>query len=162
MSSFSSLIPSTTAGNGTDPFGTNSNSAAQTAAIDAQNQAIDRRNELIAAQQAQQDQQQHNLLEQQQATARAQMGAWGTGGDGGSSDAILQGMTQRAADTIAANDQVASLKMSPNLLTAGSSNPLVNGMGVFQSFYGGSGSDGAASYGGSGYDGSSSALSALD
>ena len=138
MSSFDSIIPLATAATGA--FST---SNAQTAAIDAQNQAITQRNELVAAQQAAQDQQQRNLLEQQQATARAQMGAWGTGGDGGSSDAILQGMAQRSADTIAANDQVASLKMQNpvDLLTA--NDPLSGGMGVFQSFY--DGADGALS-----------------
>jgi hypothetical protein len=141
MSGFQSLIPLATAGSGaSDIASALGGNTAQSATIDAQNQDIAQRNALVAAQQAQQDQQQRNLLEQQQATARAQMGAWGTGGDGGSADAILQGMAQRSADSIAANDQLASLRMrNPvNLLSSGSSNGLADGLSVFQSFYGGS------------------------
>lgn len=140
MSGYESFIPMAISAAGSMSSAFNK-SDSQTAAIDAQNQEIDRRNQLIAAQQAQQDQQQRNLLDQQQASARAQMGAWGTGGDGGSADAILEGMAQRSADSIAGGDQVAALKIQnrANLLTSGSSDTLGNGLGVFQSFYGGSG-----------------------
>lgn len=135
MSGFESIIPLAASAASTIAGGVVKNSA-QSAAAEEQVRALDRRNQLVAAQQSQQAQQQRNLLEQQQATARARMGAWGVGNDGGSADAILQGMAQRTAESIAGNDQLASLKMQnrANLLTSGSGSG--NGLGVFQSFYG--------------------------
>ncbi|TAN65371.1 MAG: hypothetical protein EPN20_07670 [Magnetospirillum sp.] len=139
MSGFETIVPMALAGAST-VAGVASRNSAQGAAAEAQAQAAERRNQLIAAQQASQDQQQRNLLEQQQATARAQMGAWGVGGDGGSADAILQGMAQRTADSIGRGDQLAAMKIQnrTNLLTSGSGgNPVSDGLSVFQSFYGG-------------------------
>ncbi|MDO8608514.1 MAG: hypothetical protein Q7R40_18435 [Phaeospirillum sp.] len=134
MSSYASLIP-TAIGAGSAV----SSSMDRSASLAAQNQEINRRNQLIAAQQVQQAQQKRNLLDQQQASARAQMGVWGTGGDGGSAAAILQGMAQRTADSIAGDDQVSALKMQKgaNLLTSGSNSAAAGGLGVFQSFYDG-------------------------
>jgi hypothetical protein len=139
MSGFESIIP-LAATAASSIMSSVSKSDAQSAAVDAQNQATTQRNQLIATQQAQQDEQQRNLLDQQQATARAQMGAWGTAGDGGgSADAILAGMAQRTADSIANGDQMAGLRQSrANLLTADNNTSLIpNGLNVFQSFYGG-------------------------
>ena len=141
MSGFESVIPlaATAASSVVSSASTNN------AATEAQNAATNQRNQLIATQQAQQDEQQRNLLDQQQATARAQMGAWGTAGDGGgSADAILSGMAQRSADSIASGDQVAALRQSrATLLTSDSNNPHgADGLNVFQSFYGGGGGGG--------------------
>jgi phosphotransacetylase len=141
MSGFESFIPMAATA-ASSLMSTSSKADSQNAAITAQNDATNQRNQMIATQQAQQDQQQRNLLEQQQATARAQMGAWGTAGDGGgSADAILAGMAQRTADSIANGDQMVGLRQNhSNLLSSNSSNPLVpNGLDVFQSFYGSGG-----------------------
>ena len=143
MSGFESILPmaATAASSMTSAITKNDS---QNAAIAAQNDAINQRNQMIATQQAQQDQQQRNLLDQQQATARAQMGAWGTAGDGGgSADAILAGMAQRTADSIAMGDQMVGLRQNhTNLLTSSSSNPLApGGLDVFQSFYGSGGNN---------------------
>lgn len=110
---------------------------------EARNQAVERDNQVIATQQAEQERQRRNLLDQQQATARAQMGAWGVGGDGGSADAILDGMAQATAGTIAAEGRTARLRMERNrgrARTGGGTNlldGLGDGLSIFQSFYGG-------------------------
>lgn len=145
MSSFENLIPTVmnAAGSAT---GSLTGGNAQSADAEAQSQAVERSNQLIAAQQAQQERQQRNLLEQQQASARAQMGAWGSG-SGGSSDAILEGMALNTAEAIAANDQMAQVKLQRNrdTISRSSSSNLLdseamsNGLSIFQSFYGGMG-----------------------
>ncbi len=141
MSGFSSIIPlaSSMAGSALGAARSANSQAVAQAQLDAQNQAIDRQNQLLATQQAQQDQQQLTLLNQQEAAARAQMGAAGTGAGGGSADAILQGMAQRAADTIGYIDQGAALRTSPrraNLLDSANTLQWANGgLGVFNSFY---------------------------
>ncbi|OAN50145.1 hypothetical protein A6A04_01675 [Paramagnetospirillum marisnigri] len=110
----------------------------------AVNNQIVRRNQMIAAQQDRQARQQRDLLDKQQASARAQMGAWGVGGGGGSADAILEGMAQRSAETIAADDALAQFKMERNTARAGQGSgsnlldsAMGNGMKVFQSFFDG-------------------------
>ncbi|WP_239988471.1 hypothetical protein [Paramagnetospirillum kuznetsovii] len=145
MGGFAAFIPMAVAAASSIASSVQKDNAASDAA-DAQDQAVERRNQMIAAQQEQQEKQQRDLLDQQQATARAQMGAWGVGGDGGSSDAILQGMAQNAADSINAGNQLAQFRMDRNSLGGSSArgssnlldpNMLNNGLSVFQSFYGG-------------------------
>jgi len=139
MGGFESIIP-TAINAATSVLQQNSSQNAAQAQVDAQNQAITRQNQLLAAQQAQQDQQQQQLLAENQATARAQAGASGVGSDGGSADAILQGMAQRTASNIGYNDQTTALRMlAPKTsLLDEAGNALgwaKNGLGVFTSFY---------------------------
>jgi hypothetical protein len=114
------------------------------AAAQAQYQAADQRNQLVAAQQAQEEKRQRNLLAQQQAAVRARMGAWGTGGGGGSADALLQGMAQQTAESLAESAGLAALKRPArrqSLLDDGAGDALDmvgQGLNVFKSFYGGS------------------------
>lgn len=116
-------------------------SSAQQSAAEAQAEAQAQQNQLILQRQAQEDENQRNLLEQAAATQRARTGAMGVDG-GGSADAILAGMADNTADNIAAGDQSAQLRLRPvrsqdNLLSSAGLGR--SGLSVFSSFYDGLG-----------------------
>lgn len=138
MSGFEAMIPIAVTAAST-VAGAVGKSAADTAAA-TQAEAQARQNQLILQRQAAEAQQQRDLLAKASATQRARMGALGLGGSGGSADAILAGMSQDTAESIAASGQAAQFKLrgstpgsGTNLLdaaTAGNS-----GLSVFKSFY---------------------------
>lgn len=137
MSGFETIVPMVSAGMG---MATSIGSAYQAQnAASAQTEAITRQNQLILQRQAQEDQNQRNLLEQAASTQRARMGAQGMDGNGGSADAILAGMAENTANSVAAGDTSALLKLRPtpsgdNLLSAAGGIGR-SGLSVFSSFY---------------------------
>ncbi|CAA7613092.1 conserved hypothetical protein [Candidatus Terasakiella magnetica] len=140
MSGFEQFIPLATSMAGTVMKTSQKSDAAQ-AALDAQAEDAARQTQLLQMQQAQRDEQQSNLLDQAAASERAQMAAMGIGGDGGSADAIIGGLTEQTANRIAANDRMTALRVPvvrPNLLgrKADSLAPVTEGLNVMTSFFG--------------------------
>lgn len=112
------------------------------AAAQAQSAAVDRQNQAIIQQQAADEKRQRDLLEKATATQRARMGASAAGGSGGSADAILAGMSQDTAESIAESAQLAQNRLKSYRGAGGSSGNLLDtagsqGLSVFKSFYGG-------------------------
>lgn len=141
MSGFEAMIPmaatvaSTAAG-----IAGRSAAAEQAAAAQADAQA--RQNQLILQRQAADEQQQRDLLAKATATQRAKMGALGVDGSGGSADAILAGMSQDTAESIASSAQAAQLRLRGSSSASGSGPSLLDaatagksGLSVFRTFY---------------------------
>jgi hypothetical protein len=141
MSGFEAIIPMAVTAAST-VAGAASRSAAAEQAAAAQADAQARQNQLILQRQAADQQQQRDLLAKASATQRARMGALGMDGSGGSADAILAGMSQDTADSIAASAQAAQLKLRGSSAGSSSGSNLLDaatagqsGLSVFKSFY---------------------------
>lgn len=135
MSGFEAVIPAVTtlAGSMIGQSQAADSSAAQAAAIERQNQVVE-------AQRAQQEKERQSLLDRQTATARARLAASGAGGDPGegSAAAILDGIAERGADDLnTINTQAALRTRSPSLLDGSDDLDWARtGLDVFRSFYG--------------------------
>lgn len=77
----------------------------QTNRRDALQQSYDAQQQMLDRQQQQQLETQQNLLKAQLASQRARMSALGIGGDGGSADALAEGLTRQAATNMANIEQ---------------------------------------------------------
>lgn len=139
MSGFSNIVPSalTLAGD----F---SQSESDKEAAQARAQQVALQNDLIESDRQTQAAERRDLLARQQATQRAQMATWGVGGEGGSSDALLSGLSQRSTSELAALDRTAALRSARNRASlldddskssASALDLAKNGYKVFSSFY---------------------------
>jgi hypothetical protein len=135
MSGFEAAIPAVTtlAGSMIGQSRASDSSAAQVAAIERQNQVVE-------AQRAQQEKERKSLLDRQTATARARLAASGAGGDAseGSAAAILDGIAETGADDLNTINTQAALRTKSTSLLDGSDdlNWAGTGLDVFRSFYG--------------------------
>lgn len=141
MSGFEAMVPMAITAVSTVAGAAGKAMAADEAAS-AQAEAQARQNQVILQRQAAEEQQQRDLLAKASATQRARMGASGMGGVGGSADAILAGMSQDTAESIAGSAQSAQLKLRGASSSAGSGTNLLDvatagnsGLSVFKSFY---------------------------
>jgi hypothetical protein len=144
MSGFSSIVPTALSLAGSAAQFDQSASTAQ-----AKADQVDRENQIIEAERQQQETERRNLLARQLATQRARMASFGVGLDGGSADAILDGLSQRSASDLAALNQTAALRTARNQASllddddSSTSAPLMlanSGLKIFSSFYGANGS----------------------
>lgn len=141
MSGFESIVPMAI-GAVSAVGGAVGQDRAADAAAKAQSEAVDRQNQAIAQQQAAEEKRRRDLLEKASATQRARMAASGMGGGGGSADAILAGMSQETAESIADSAQLAQNRLKSYRGGGGASSNLLDtaasqGLSVFRSFYGG-------------------------
>jgi len=139
MSGFTNIIPSALGLAGDFNQAERDDSIAQ-----AQARQIALQNDIIESDRQTQAAERRDLLARQQATQRAQMATWGIGGAGGSSDALLSGMSQRSDSDLAALDRNATLRSARNQASlldddtkssASALNLAKSGYDVFNSFY---------------------------
>lgn len=138
MAGYASIIPMAVSAV-SSVAGAASRSSAASDAAEAQADSVARQNALVLQQQATEERRQRDLLAKASATQRANTAALGMDGSGGSSDAILAGMSADTAQAIADSAQSAQNRLktyqsssSSNLLESG----LGQGLSVFRSFYG--------------------------
>ncbi len=141
MGGFESFVPMI-AGSAMSMAGQAAKNSAARDAASAQAEVQARQNQILLQRQAAEEQQQRDLLAKASATQRAKMGAVGMGGAGGSAAAILAGMSEDTAESIAASAQSAQLKLRTSSPASGSGQSLLDmatmgksGLSVFQSFY---------------------------
>jgi len=109
MSGFSNFVPSAlTLAGGV------SQSESDKKAAEAREQQVALQNDLIESERQTQAAERRDLLARQQATQRAQMATWGVGGEGGSSEALLSGLSQRSDSDLAALNRSAALRTARN------------------------------------------------
>lgn len=139
MSGFSNFVPSAlTLAGGV------SQSESDKKAAEAREQQVALQNDLIESERQTQAAERRDLLARQQASQRAQLAAWGVGGEGGSSEALLSGLSQRSDSELAVLDRTAALRSARNRASlldsddnssASGLNLAKDGYKVFSSFY---------------------------
>lgn len=139
MSGFSNIVPSALSLAGDFSQSQSNEDAAQ-----ARAQQVALQNDLIESDRQAQAAERRDLLARQQASQRAQLAAWGVGGEGGSSEALLNGMSQRSDGDLAALNRSADLRSARNRASllddddrssASALDLARNGYKVFSSFY---------------------------
>ncbi|CCG41958.1 hypothetical protein [Magnetospirillum molischianum] len=139
MSGFTNIIPAALSLAGSV---TQAQSASSSAKARAQQVAV--QNQMIESDRQAQATERRDLLARQQATQRAKMASWGVGGEGGSSDALLGGLSQRSDSDLAALNRSAALRTERNQISlldddgrssASALNMAKSSYKVFSSFY---------------------------
>ncbi|SEH45449.1 hypothetical protein [Magnetospirillum fulvum] len=139
MSGFSNIVPSALSLAGDVSQSQSSEDAAQ-----ARAQQVALQNDLIESDRQTQAAERRDLLARQQASQRAQLAAWGVGGEGGSSDALLSGLSQRSDSDLTSLNRSAALRTARNRASllddddsssASTLNLAKSGYKVFSSFY---------------------------